>query len=312
MVFVGKIAYLVLVPGALFVLLAGLAARTVMAGVGTAIAGVERRGIGNGAGYLFSAAGSECVATGGSLHAVMWVAPLVKVLALSWVSCMVFGFIKGDLVVLFALLMLASGSDVAATCLSGNPRVRQAAWPEAASLMAWAVPFGFVLAALSLRTGEVTLSGLINWQATNGVLVGASAGGGAARAGTVLALIAALASGPALARLRPLGRGYLSDAPGGILDDVSGPPLSFFVAAETAALFVLPLVLVALFFAGPAAHWYEIVFWGLKTLGIFVLLALMDVVCARASSRRTLIWGAGLAGAVALAGLVLTWIGVSA
>lgn len=311
MVFVGKIAYLLLFPGMLFVLLAGLAARAVLAGVGTAVAGRERRGAGAGTGFLFSAPRSECIATDGSLHAVTWIAPVVKILALSWVSCLVFGFIRGDLVLLFALLLLASGADVVVAFTSGNPRVRQSAWPEAASLAAWAVPLGLVVATVSLRTGDPTLSGLIKWQSTNGALV-AARGGAAAQAGTVLALVAALAAALALARLRPLGRGYLSDAPGGLLDDVSGPPLAFFIAGETVGLFVIPLVLVALFFAGPAAHPYEIIFWGLKVLGVFVLLALVDVVSARARSRSALIWGAGAAGAIALAGLVLTWIGVSA
>jgi formate hydrogenlyase subunit 4 len=312
MEFVGKFAYLVLFPGMFFVVLSGLVASAVHSGVGTAVAGFERRGGGSGMTYLWHAARKECISTGGSLHAVIWIAPVVKLLAVSWVSCIVFGFISGDLFLLYALLLLASGCDIVAALLSGNPRTRQAAWPEASSLIAWAVPLALVLAALSLRSGQATVSGLIAWQATNGVMLAASAGGAAGQAGSVLALLAALASGLALARLRPLGRGYLSDAPAGILDDVSGPPLSFFAAGETATLFVIPLVLVALFFAGPAGNWYEIVFWALKALGIFVLLALVDVVSARARASRALLWGAGIAGTLALAGLVLTWIGVSA
>jgi formate hydrogenlyase subunit 4 len=311
MVFVGKFAYLVLFPGMLFIVLSGLAAGAVLSGVGTALAGNERRGGGPGITYLLHAARSECISTGGSLQAVTWIAPVVKLLALSWISCIVFGFIAGDLVLLYVLLLLASGCDVVVALLSGNPRARQAAWPEAASLISWAVPLALVLAALALRTGQATVSGLIAWQTTNGVMVAASAGGGAAQAGSVLALLAALASGIALARLRPLGRGYFSDAPAGILDDVSGPPLSFFIAGGTAALFVVPLVLVALFFAGPAGNWYEVVFWALKALGIFVLLALVDVVSARARASRVLLWGAGIAGALALAGFILIWTGVS-
>ncbi|PKQ28733.1 MAG: hypothetical protein CVT63_01095 [Candidatus Anoxymicrobium japonicum] len=312
MVFVGKIAYLTVFPGMLFIFLAGLAAHAVASGVRTAISGSELPGAGIGHERFSVVAGTECIVTGGSFQAVMWVAPVLKILALSWVSCIILGFLKGDLALLYALLLMAGATDVFAVFLSQNPRVCQTAWPEAASLLAWAIPFATALAALVLRTGEVSVSGLIRWQVANGVLAGASAGGAAARAGALLALASATAAALALARLRPLGRGYKQGAPGGLLDDVSGPPLAFFAASESAMLFVVPLVLVALFFAGPCARWFAVVFWGLKILGVLLLLALIDTVFARASSTRALVWGAGGAGGLALIGLVLTWIGVSA
>lgn len=311
MVFVGKLAYLVLFPGTLFVLISGAAARGVMSGIGTAVAGPERRGVGAVGGFSLTTAAGPASAARGSLQAVAWLAPLFKIFTLAWVSCMVLGFLEGDLVLMFALMLAALGSDVLAALLSANPRTKQEGWPEAASLLAWAVPFGIALCAVALRTGQVTVSGIVGWQASHGVLPGTSSGGGLAQAGSWLALLAAFVSTLAFARLRPLGRGYFSDAPGGILDDVSGLPLAFFTAAETAALFVAPLVLVALFFAGPAARAYEIVFWVLKVAGVVVLLGVVDLVFARMNSRLALVYGAGVAGGLALIGLVLTWAGVA-
>ena len=310
MAFVGKLAYLVLFPGILFIVLAGLASRAVVVGVGDAVAG-GRTGAGTGAGYMLASVRKECVAAGGSLHAVTWIAPALKIVSLAWVSCMVFGLLPGDLVLVFALLLLAAGCDALPVFVSPNPRVKQGAWPEAASLLAWAVPFALVVGCVGLRTHEATVSGVIAWQTANGVLLVAQSGGLIANVGAFLALIAGFMSAVAIMRLRPLGRGHLTGLPGDPIDDVSGPPLALFIAGGTAMTFVLPLVLVTFFFAGPASHWYQVVFWALKVLGFLILLGLTDVLAARASSRRALAWGTVVAGGLGLAGLILVWIGVS-
>lgn len=177
MAFVGKLAYLVLFPGILFVIAAGLAARAVVSGVGTAVAGRERRGIATDSALLLSSLDREAISTGGAFHAVEWLAPLVKVVALSLVSCIIFGFISGDLVLVYALLLVAGGADLLAASLSENPLVAHEARGEAAALVAWAVPFAMALAAVGVRSGEVSVSGLIRWQAGGGVLLASSSGG---------------------------------------------------------------------------------------------------------------------------------------
>lgn len=310
MEFVGKFAYLFLFPGALFTVLAGVAARTVTSGVSIAVAGQVRSGS-RSTTEMVRAASTECIATGGALHAAMWVAPVFKLMVVSWASCILFGFIRGDLVLLFALLLAAAGSDVLFAYISPNPRVRQQAWSEGVSLLAWAVPFALVTACIALRTHTVSVSDLINLQSASGTTLAGPAGGVAADIGMALALLAALFATVALARLKPLGRGYLVGT-GALMDDVSGPPLAFFYASHLAMLFVAPLVIVVLSFAGPAAHWYQVGLWALKVLGVLVLLGLVEVVCARARASRVAIWGIGFAGSLALAGLILVWIGVRA
>lgn len=311
MAFVGKIAYLVLFPGILFILLAGVLARAVSTGMGAALSGGDRRGLAASAAFMFSAPDQEAISTGGALYAVVWLAPLVKLVALAWVSCIIFGFFNADLVLLFALLLVAGGADLLTAFLSPNPLVMRQAWGEAASLLAWAVPFAGVCAAVALRSGQVSVKAVIDTQVTGGVLLASASGGAVARVGGALTLIAAISAGVALARLRPFGRGYAAGSPGGMLDDVSGTPLAMFAGAGAAALFVVPLVIVMLFFAGPAGNWYEIIFWALKVLGVLVLLLLVDLVSARAGSRTVTRWGVGAMGFIALLGLVLTWIGVS-
>ncbi|MHB8894764.1 MAG: NADH-quinone oxidoreductase subunit H [Candidatus Geothermincolia bacterium] len=311
MVFVGKLAYLFLFPGTLFIVAVGIGARAVTSAVGIAVAGPERSATTVTAPRILRAAGTECVAAGGSLHAAMWVAPVFKVLAISWASCIILGFTPGDLALLYVLLLAAAGSDVLFAFISPNPRVRQQAWPEAVSLLAWAVPMALVTACVALRTRVVSVSALIAWQSANGTPLTAQPGGVIAGIGVFLALAAAFFATVAITRLRPLGRGYLA-GPGALMDDVSGPPLAFFFASDLAMLFVAPLVVVMLFFAGPAAHWYQVIFWALKVVGVLVLLGLVDVVSSRARANRVAAWGIGLSGALALAGLILTWIGVRA
>lgn len=308
MVFVGKVAYLALFPGALFIILAGVAAKLVTSGVAHAFAGPSRLGSWSTP-ELIRATETECIAAGGPLHAATWITPVFKLMAISWASCIVFGFLPGDLVLLYFLLLAAAGADVLFAYISGNPRVRQQAWPEAVSLLAWALPFALATCCVALRTHTASVSALINLQGAAGPTLAGPLGGVVADVGMGLALLAALFASVAIMRFKPLGRGYMTGS-GALLDDVSGPPLAFFLAGNAAMLFVAPLVLVALFFAGPASHWYQVLFWFLKVLGLLVLLAIADAALSRACPRRVAAWGIGFAGGAALAGLILVWIGV--
>ncbi len=287
MVFVGKLACLVLFPGVVFITAAGYAALAVTSGIGAAVAPGGRSGSSRNLATTLGHARSECIATGGSLHAAMWISPVFKLLALGWVSCVVCGFLPGDVVLVFALMLAAAGSDVLFAYVSENPRVRQSAWPEAASLLAWAVPMALVTACVGLLTHQAEIKGVISWQTANGTPL--ASGAPTAIAGAWLALLAAIAATGAVARLRPLGRSCM-EGTGAILDDVSGPPLAFFLAGNQAMLFVATLVLVAFFFAGPASNWYQVVFWALKVIGVLVLLGLLDVLAPRMRSGRALLW----------------------
>ena len=309
MAFVGKLANLVFFPGLLFVAAAGLAARMVLSGMSSVVTGATPAGPANGVAGLRRLFSDECVATDGPLHALQWTAPAVKLMALSWATCVVFGFFDGDLALLFALLLLASGADLLLTLCSANPRVRQNGFAEAARVLGWAVPLALVLALVALRTGEASMSGVIRWQASNGILIASTAGGALAQVGTALGLAAAAVGALCMARLRPLSRGLFEDPPGGIASDMSGPPLAMLRISDTASLFVAALLLAALFFAGPASTFLEVAFWALKLAGLAVLLGVVDIASPGLGSKRSLALSLGAGGAFALAGLVLVWIG---
>ena len=311
MSFIGKLAYLVLFPGLVFIAFAGTLARGLLAGMSGAITGGNPGGPEQSLPSILYLLNGECIPIGGPIQALQWLAPAVKLLSLSWVSCAIFGFLPGDVVLVYALLLLSSSADLVLCFMSGNPRVRQNGWPEAVSLLGWSIPLAAVLAGVSLRTGSVSISGLINWQTANGVLLGSTAGGELALAGSWLMFLVALMCSLSMMRLRPFGRGYFSDAPAGICCDISGPPLALLRVAEMASFIVVPLLIVALFLGGGASASYEVVFWGLKLAGLFMLLGLFDQVSARMRADRVLLWLVCAGSACAVVGLVLVRSGVS-
>lgn len=243
-------------------------------------------------------------------RALQWLAPAVRLFAFSWVSCIIFGFLPGDIVLVYALLLLSSCADLVLCFTSGNPRVRQNSWPETVSSLGWALPLAFVFAGLALRTGSVSLARVISFQEAYGVLLGSTVGGALALAGSWLLFLVSLMCAVSLMRTRPFGRDYFGDAPGGIAWDTSGAPLALLRLSEAASLFVVPLLLVALFLAGPVSNWYEAVFWGLKLTGIFLLLALFDTASAGLRSDGVLSWLLGAGSLVAIVGLLLIRFGV--
>lgn len=310
MSFLGRLAYLTLFPGMLFVLIAGITARGVLAAMSGAATGSPPGGPAGGLRSSYRLLTVESVGTWGSLEALQWAAPVVKLVALSWVSCVVTGFVTGDFFLVFALLLLAAASDLLLANTSLNPRVVAGVAGEAWWLIGWAVPLALVLGAVSVRTCEVGLSGFLEWQALNGGLLWAP-GDVLAQTGTALCFVAAFFCVSSMARLRPLGRSLWAELPSGYPCDISGAPLVMVRASESSMFLLAPLLLVVLFLAGSAGRWYEVVFWALKVFGLLLVLGVVDLLSPRLRSGRAAVLSLVWSGTFALAGLVLIWLGVS-
>ena len=311
MAFTGKLILLALFPGALFLVVGGTVAGSALSGMRGMITGACDRGPAMGIRDMAALLTGECIPTGGALHAVCWLAPAVRLLALSWISCIVFGLYEGDLALVYSLLVLAGAADLALCFFSISPRVRQNVWVEAVSLMGWAVPLALVMVTVLIRTDQASVGGVVEWQSKYGVLLGSAEGGAAAVVGTALAFAAVLLCCQVMVRLRPFSQGYFSDPPAGLAAEISGPPAAFLVAARGGALVVVPLLLIALFLAGPAGSPLQVLFWVLKVVGLVLLLGIADAVAPRARSDRVLLWCLIVGGAMAALGLVLVWLGVS-
>lgn len=309
MSFIGKIAYLALFPGALSLLLAGAAGRRMLETVSVVI-GAPRDAPSAGLASIIGWLSTEPAREGVFSSALAWTAPPVKLFAVSWVACVILGFLDGDLALVYFLLLLALAAHLVIVWTTVEPSGGNNAWMEGAAALGCAVALGLVMAGVSLRTGEVEVARVIGWQVKNGLLVGSGAGGALAQAGSALGLAGALVAGLGLMRLRPFRSVSAGGPAGGTAEGLSGPPLATLLAAEAAMLFVSPLLVVSLFLAGGAGTWYEVGFWALKVLGVLALSGVADAVTARFAGKRALVVLSVAGCAAALAGLLLIWVGV--
>jgi hypothetical protein len=306
MSFLGKLVYLSLFPGAAFLVLAG----SLAGAIAEWVRGTEKGGA-EGA-NRFSELWRPF--TGGRdgedpAHTLTWIVPPIRLLSVAWVSCILFGFLEGDTVLVFALLVAWAASDLLLSRVYGDGEAEDRQAHKATAALGWALVLATVLAAISLRTGEVELSRIIHWQADNGMLVASVSGAGSlTTAGIDLAFLAALLAAISMMGLEPFGRGWSAgrgESPG-----IPGPALAAMRASEMAMLVTAPLLLVALFLAGPAGNWYESLFWALKVIAILAATALACRAAAGWRARALEPYLAGAAAVLALAGLALVWAGV--
>ncbi len=296
MSFVGKLAYLVLFPGLAFTLFAGGVARALIAGIARLVSGRKEAGA-----NLFADlrhAPLRVSSEGRAFTALAHAAPAVKLFALAWVSCAVFGFLPDDLPLVFMLLVLAATCDIAvyALVLGDGTKSRDASL----ALIGWAAPLALIFAAVTLRTGQVGLSGIVAWQAKNGVLPLAD-GAGLMKASSIVGLLGVLPLAVSMMGLRPVGL-----EPGERL--ARSTPISGYSTYVWA--FVAPFMVTGLFLAGPGNKWYFIVFWALKVAALVLLFAIVNGVTVRLGARRALAWMT-LPAVLAVVSLILAWWGVT-
>ena len=310
MSFAGKIVYLVLFPGALTLLLTGAAARLVLGAV-SAAARAPRDVRPPGLLSIYSSFAGEPRGEAVFAGAVVWAAPPARLFAVSWVACIVSGFLEGDLVLVYFLLLLALAARLAASHAAGVVERGPDATAEYGALVGCAAALGLALAVVALRTGEVEFSRVLNWQVQNGSLIAHTGDGALALAGSALGLAGALIAGLGLMRLGPFHVQGRAGAHGDAPVRLAGPPLAVLEASDVAMLAVVPLLITALFFAGGAGTWYQVAFWALKVLGVLVVSGAVGAACARLKGSHALAVLPGVGCALALAGLIMVWTGAS-
>jgi NADH-quinone oxidoreductase subunit H len=178
------------------------------------------------------------------------------------------GFV-GDLIVIIYLLNIPSLSFMIGALASGNPLAAVGASREMKLILSYEVPFLLVLISIILKSGmSIKLSEIIAFQTANGAFIGSISG--------VIGFIVALMCIQAKLGLVPFdmaeGEGEICD---GITIEFSGTTYALVNLAKYIMLFVLPALVVGLFFAGMNFEGINILWSVLKVVLVVLLVTLV-------------------------------------
>ena len=174
------------------------------------------------------------------------------------------GFL-GDLIVIIYLLNIPSLSYMIGALASGNPLAAVGASREMKLILSYEVPFLLVLISIIIKSEmSIKLSEIIAFQTANGAFIGSISG--------VIGFIVVLMCIQAKLGLVPFdmaeGEGEICD---GITIEFSGTTYALVTLAKYIMLFVLPALVVALFFAGMNFEGINIL-WSILKVALVVLL----------------------------------------
>jgi len=178
------------------------------------------------------------------------------------------GFV-GDLIVIIYLLNIPSLSYMIGALASGNPLAAVGASREMKLILSYEVPFLLVLISIIFKSGmSIKLSEIIAFQAAHGAFIGSISG--------IIGFIVVLMCIQAKLGLVPFdmaeGEGEICD---GITIEFSGTTYALVNLAKYIMLFVLPALVVGLFFAGMNFEGINILWSVLKVVLVVLLVTLV-------------------------------------
>jgi len=234
-----------------------------------------------------------------SANSINIAASVVRVLTLSWLSCILFGFFQGDLVLVFNLLLLQALCSSILDISSLEDLSKKDLLSYATVRFGWTIPLALAFVVTSLRCGEVMISGIISWQNVAGMAVTSTAGGLKALSGSVLSLLSALTASLGILGFAPFSSVKFKERRvEEILDAVV-------LSSDSAVYIVIPLLVTILFFAGKTQPWYEYIIWALKVIIVFIFLSVVDLILRKKRSMRFAFLALALGFVFGLLGLIL-------
>ena len=219
--------------------------------------------------------GKETLLPAGGSHILFLIAPLIGLAGVTLVSTTLWlsnlnvaaGFV-GDVIVVLYLLTLPALSLILGGFASGNSLASVGASREMKMILSYELPFILALAVAIIKSGALTIGGILSYQASNGIIVGSISG--------TLALIVAILCMQAKLGLVPFD---ISEAEteivGGTIIEYSGAPLAVFKLTKAMLLFTVPMFLVIVFMGGISVNGISLLWGILKYVVLLVVVVLI-------------------------------------
>lgn len=188
---------------------------------------------------------------------IFMLSPMIAVASVAVVSSIVglnllkpeYGF-NGDVIVCVYLLLIPSLSVILGASASGNPLASVGASREMKLVLSYELAFWVVLAVAIIQSGTVRLSGLLEYQVSEGAIAGSWSG--------IIAFIVAIICMQAKLAKVPFDIPEAeTEIAAGAYIEYSGALLGFFKVSQYMMLVVLPVFLLQIFW-GPLNSWLSI------------------------------------------------------
>ena len=220
--------------------------------------------------------GKETLLPDGSPKIFFLITPLIGLAGVTLVSTLLWlatlnpnvGFI-GDMIVVLYLLVLPALSLVLSGFASNNPLASIGSSREMKLILSYELPFILALVVPIIKTGgTLTIGGILNYQAANGITVRSASG--------VIAFIVAIVCMQAKLGLVPFDIAEAeTEIIGGPIIEYSGAPLAVFKLTKAMLLFTIPIFLIVTFVGGISFNGLSLLWGILKYVGLLVVVILI-------------------------------------
>lgn len=238
------------------------------------------------------------------LPPIMALASVTLVSTIIWVVNLWGISFIGDLIVVIYLLTIPSLAVILGGCASANPLAAIGSSREMKLILSYELPFLISVITVMVKSGSILIGGIIDYQTANGMM--------GHNISCVLAFIAALICTQAKLSFTPFD---IPDAEQEIMAgpyiEYSGPALAAYRLTRAMMLFTLPVFLITIFWGGIDIHTWQTTGWfTLKYVLILVAIILIKNTNPRLRIDQAMRFFWGPVTLIALAGLVLSFMGV--
>lgn len=211
---------------------------------------------------------------------------------------------RGDIIVIFYLLVIPSLSYLIGAMSSGNPLASVGASREMKMIISYEITFLLVIIGVILKSGmQINLYEIMRFQYVNKPMIGSVSG--------VLLFIAGLFCVQAKLGLVPFDLAEAeTEISEGIFIEYSGSPYAIIKLTKYMMLFVLPSFLIVLFIGGFNLQGIGVLWSVLKILGVVLLLTLIRNTSPRVKINQAMRFFSVWMNLIAVAGIVLALFGI--